>query len=114
MVKSQAFRFEPRSKRSMPAQARVIVSCTRSSVRSQLAVREYPYARKLGMAARSSSRKLGSTRIALLPILPFQASHEHEEVTRHGLLQELLVHGPELLPDVVLGFSIQTRSVRPC
>ncbi len=65
------------------------------------------------MAVRSSSRKQGSTLIALLSILPFQASHEHEEVTWHGLLQELLVHGPELLPDVVLGLSIQNRSIRP-
>ncbi len=47
--------------------------------------------------------------MALLPVVPRQASDEHEKVARNGLVQEPLVHGPELLPDVILVVPIQSR-----
>jgi hypothetical protein len=63
MVKSHALRFVPRSKRSMAPQARMIVSCTRSSALSTFPHSEIANARRLGSAASIWSRIAGSTLI---------------------------------------------------
>jgi hypothetical protein len=55
--------------------------------------------------------------MALLPVLPLQTSNEGEEAARDGLLQEIVIHRPQLPPEmvlVVLGQSWAMRRHRRC
>ena len=89
IVKSQAFRFVPGSKRWRLDRALSSVSWTRSSARSTCPDSEMAKARRLGTAARSASRRSGS-RSSYWPPRPFpvQLAEKILETVRDGLLHQ--------------------------
>src|SRR5918997_679654 len=102
MVKSHAFKLVPGSKRSKLAQARMMVSWTRSSALWESLHSDMAKARRLGMAASSWSRRDGSTSTTRPLLLDLELSDERQEVVGHGLRQQVGVHGPQPSLDVAL------------
>src|SRR5918998_1122285 len=106
MVKSHASRFVPRSKRSMLAQARIRVSCTRSSARSRLLVREMAKARRLGTAASIWSRSVFSTAMLGGLLLGPDLVDELGQWRRQGLEERVGIDGPQSHTDPVMRFGL--------
>jgi hypothetical protein len=50
--------------------------------------------------------------MTLLPILPVQTSGEGQEPAGDGLLQEILIHPPQLPPEVMLVVLVQRGARR--
>src|SRR3984893_19228304 len=111
IVNTQAGMLVPGWNESICASARSKVSCTRSSARSILPQSEMAKARRLGTVARTWSRIAGSSFMLCPPsvlVLIAEAANEVGEMRRHALIDEVVVHGAQLLPDTGLHLPAQT------
>src|SRR5580704_16463363 len=110
MVNSHAGMLVPGSKESMCESARNSVSCTRSSARSILPHNEMANARRLGTVDSTWSRMVGSSFIATslwLSVLIAQAADQIGDMLRHALIDDVVVHRPQLLADLGLDLTAQ-------
>src|SRR6202040_2948957 len=110
MVNSHAGMLVPGSKESMWESARSNVSCTRSSARSILPHNEMANARRLGTLDSTWSRIAGSSFIATslwLSVLIAQAADQIGDMLRHALIDDVVVHRPQLLADLGLDLTAQ-------
>src|SRR6202140_3898660 len=110
MVNSHAGMLVPGSKESMWESARSSVSCTRSSARSILPHNEMANARRLGTVESTWSRIAGSSFIATslwLSALIAQAADQVGDMLWHALIDDIVVHRPQLLADLGLNLTAQ-------
>src|SRR5580698_1787040 len=112
MVNSHAGMLVPGSKESICESARNSVSCTRSSARSILPHNDMANARRLGTVESTWSRIAGSSFIATslwLSVLIAQAADQIGDMLRHALIDDVVVHRPQLLADLGLDLAAQPR-----
>src|SRR6202043_2148074 len=111
MVNSHAGMLVPGWNESMWESARNSVSCTRSSARSILPHNEMANARRLGTLESTWSRIAGSSFMRTMPrlasVLFAQAADQVGDMRRHALIDDVVVHGPQLLSDLGLNLSSQ-------
>src|SRR5215207_3798238 len=91
--------FVPGSKRAAFAQARTIVSCTRSSARLGSFVKEIANALRLGIAARM--RSLNWTSVSTKPLLALSLKllRESDQIIGQRLVPEIRIHRSKGRPD---------------